>query len=227
MSIIYHPSEGVSLQVVLGCDLSSEYTKGFTVAEAQRASCQFVVAKLSDGTKGTAPYMEALDILAAAKSVGMLALGYHYVRPDVPAKVQAEMFAGQLRRAWATGMLDVEAGDAKAVDLTREIALGVDTAGSWVAFTYLPRWWWSQVGSPSLAGLPPVWASRYVTGVTGSPASIANGIKSDWWAPYGGKSPAVLQYTDRATIGRYTMDASAFRGSRAALDVLARHPGSG
>jgi hypothetical protein len=214
--------------VIYGCDLSPEYQPGFDVDTAYDAGCRFLAVKLSDGTKGYDRYEEGIDVLDAARfGHRMVGIGYHFVRPDVSAVDQAVMFARQLKRAGdAPGMLDIESGDAKALDLVREIHLNlVRDLGCRVAFTYLPRWWWGSIGSPSLAGLPTIWASRYVSNagveVEGSPQQIAQGITPTSWETYGGKSLSVLQFTRKAKIGRYVMDADAFVGTLADLEVMA------
>ena len=217
--------------MLIGCDLSPEYQPGFDVDTAYDAGCRFLAVKVSDGAKGYDRYEEAIDVLDSARfGRRIVGLGYHFIRPEVPADEQAAMFAQQLRRAGdAPGMLDVESGGAAALDLTREIhRLLIADHGCRIPLLYLPRWWWDSIGRPSLAGLPPLWASRYVsnagTEVEGTPQQIAQGIGADWWTPYGGKPVAVLQFTRRATIGRYRMDADVFAGTRADLERLVYGP---
>jgi lysozyme len=214
---------------LMGCDLSVEYQPTLDMDAAVAAGVRFVAVKVSDGTKGYDRYEAALDIVSDARKRRLVALGYHYVRPGIDAHTQADMFARQIRRAGVAGVLDVEEGDASMVDLAREIVWQtVSTYGQRVALTYLPRWWWQQVGSPSLAGLPLLWASHYVssggTETTGSPASIAAGVDPTWWDSYGGKSVRMLQFTSKATIDGKLMDADLFSGTRAELESLTAWP---
>jgi lysozyme len=218
--------------MIYGCDLSTEYQKTFDVDAAHAAGLRFVAVKVSDGTKGYDLYDPGLDILDTVRYGGrrMVGLGYHYVRSEVPAPEQAAMFALQLRRGRCAGMLDVETGGAETFDIAREIHyLVACELGQRVAFTYLPRWWWSTIGKPSLAGLPPLWGSRYVTKsgveVTGTPQEIAAGIEVASWEYYGGKSVSVLQYTRKARIGSaLAMTADAFGGTLADLEMLVDGP---
>jgi Glycosyl hydrolases family 25 len=213
--------------MIYGCDLSTEYQHGFDIEAVEAAGLRFVAVKLSDGQKGYDLYDPGLDILDQVRYGGrrMVGLGYHYVRPEVPAAEQAAMFALQLRRGSCSGMLDVESGGPEALDLTREIHYQVSCElGYRIAFTYLPRWWWSSIGNPSLAGLPPLWGSRYVSKsgveVAGTPQQIAAGIDVAAWQYYGGKSVSVLQYTRKATVGQMTVTADAYGGTLADLEQL-------
>jgi hypothetical protein len=82
---------------------------------------------------------------------------------------------------------------------------------------YVPEW----VYGSSVKGLRyPIWASSYVNG-TGSFKSLYPGDNSSRWGAYGGKTPAILQYTSSATIGgQTTCDANAYRGTLAQLTQL-------
>jgi hypothetical protein len=82
---------------------------------------------------------------------------------------------------------------------------------------YAPEW----VYGNRLAGLGyPLWASSYVSG-SGSPAHLYPGDSSAKWHAYSGQTPAILQFTDSATIaGQTTCDANAYRGSFAQLTAL-------
>lgn len=82
---------------------------------------------------------------------------------------------------------------------------------------YLPSW---VYGSAVSAYRYPIWASSYVSGA-GSASALYPGDNSSRWNAYGGKIPAVLQFTSSATIaGQTTCDANAFRGTRAQLQAL-------
>lgn len=82
---------------------------------------------------------------------------------------------------------------------------------------YLPSW---VYGSAVSAYRYPIWASSYVSGA-GSASALYPGDNSSRWNAYGGKIPAVLQFTSSATIaGQTTCDANAFRGTRADLTAL-------
>ena len=63
-----------------------------------------------------------------------------------------------------------------------------------------------------------LWASDYVTG-TGPPATLYAKVTPRQWAPYGGRTPTLLQFTDAATVPGVAgeVDCSAFRGTVAQL----------
>ena len=91
-----------------------------------------------------------------------------------------------------------------------------DAAGVTVTLSYIPRWYWQQIGSPDLTGVPGLIASSYVGG-TGYASSLYPGDNSAYWAPYGGVTPALLQFTSTAQIGSLSVDCNAFDGT---LDQL-------
>ncbi|GAA2531831.1 hypothetical protein [Winogradskya humida] len=83
---------------------------------------------------------------------------------------------------------------------------------------YGPKWVYGE----SLKNLGfPLWASSYVEG-NGGFKNLYPGDTSTRWGAYSGQTPAILQYTSRATIGgQTTCDANAFRGTLAELVALA------
>lgn len=82
---------------------------------------------------------------------------------------------------------------------------------------YAPEW----VYGGKVSGLTyPLWSSKYVTG-SGPFKTLYPGDTAAQWATYGGKKPAVLQYTSSATIGgQATCDANAYRGTLEQLKAL-------
>jgi len=83
---------------------------------------------------------------------------------------------------------------------------------------YIPHWYW---GNQDTRFVDVLWASDYVTG-TGSPAELYQRVTPGQWAAYGGRVPALLQFTDAATVPGVTgpVDCSAFRGTAAQLRAL-------
>jgi hypothetical protein len=80
---------------------------------------------------------------------------------------------------------------------------------------YIPQWYW---GHQSTRFVDVLWASDYVTG-TGPPATLYAKVTPHQWAPYGGRAPALLQFTNAATVPGVAgqVDCSAFRGTAAQL----------
>lgn len=220
--------------VLLGADLSPEYQPAFDVARAHREGIRFLAVKLSDGLKGWERYQDGIRVIRQATDLGMPTVGYHFLRqPAVPGVAsvfaQAETFARQLRRAGSVpGVVDWESttGSTPTVDHLREMVGETWAAGARLAFTYAPKWYWQRQGAPSLAGLPPLWASRYVTvpgsipplQASGHPADLAALVDPAWWEPYGGRPVSLLQFTSKASVAGFVMDANVYRGDLLQLE---------
>ena len=91
-----------------------------------------------------------------------------------------------------------------------------NNAGVHISLSYIPRWYWQQIGSPDLSQVPGLIASDYVGG-SGYASNLYPGDGSPYWAPYGGATPQLLQFTDAAQIGTLAVDCNAFQGT---LDQL-------
>lgn len=142
----------------------------------------------------------------------------------------AKVFAEGLRTAGVPGMLDAEAlasngctpvltvaGIRGFLDACRRLDARV---------SHLPHWYWNRLGGPSLAGLPPLWASRYVSpGVASGPASVMyQSHAAAGWDAYGSLGVKVLQFTDRAQVAGRLVDADHFRGTREQFAALIGRP---
>jgi len=94
------------------------------------------------------------------------------------------------------------------------------SSGGTCNLIYLPRWYWSQLGSPSLSPLiqrrMALWSSSYTTYTDAS-----NGAG---WLPYGGMPPKVWQWTDKHSWHGQLVDFNAFKGS---VDEFRQLAGSG
>jgi hypothetical protein len=90
--------------------------------------------------------------------------------------------------------------------------------GATVPLLYLPHWYWDRLGHPSLAGLPPLWASWYVDpSVASAPASVMyQAHAAAGWNSYCVPGVEVLQFTNRAQVAGYLVDAD-HRGRDAQL----------
>jgi hypothetical protein len=127
------------------------------------------------------------------------------------------------------GMLDVEPeGDRKAT-LAQVLAYADEAkaAGLRLRLVYLPRWYWQELGSPSLSGLAArglALVSSSYPGGAGSAPALYPGDKASGWNAYGGVTPALYQYTNQAADGGRTMDYNAFRGTAAQLAAALQTP---
>lgn len=160
--------------------------------------------------------------LNEARAAGLLTAAYHYQRGDSSAAAQVD----HIRRVIPVDVpviLDVENNGGHS-NLSRDIIHRLTAAGYHSPLLYLPQWYWQQIGSPDLRGLPPLWYSRYANNEGGYASEIYE-RNADWyaqhWGGYGGLPVAVLQFTSSATVaGQAPVDANAFRGTRAELAHL-------
>jgi peptidoglycan hydrolase-like protein with peptidoglycan-binding domain/GH25 family lysozyme M1 (1,4-beta-N-acetylmuramidase) len=165
--------------------------------------------------------------------------GYHnLIRGDAASMArQVAYFRGELAAAGCTwAMLDVEPYEALKTNglwpRWADVLAFTDAwheaadAGPPLAF-YIARWVWDTwLGRPDMSALPgPLVSARYVVNEPGPYAEIyarAGGDLSPAWAPYGGVTPAIWQYTSKAMVpGASTVtDVNAFRGTYPELATL-------
>jgi GH25 family lysozyme M1 (1,4-beta-N-acetylmuramidase) len=83
---------------------------------------------------------------------------------------------------------------------------------------YAPHWY---AAGETLTFCDWLWASEYVNG-SGDPALLYAQVPAAWWAPYGGKSPLLLQFTSSASVAGVSgpVDCSAFQGEAAQLAAI-------
>lgn len=79
--------------------------------------------------------------------------------------------------------------------------------GGVVHLVYLPHWYWQQLGSPSLSALASLGVNLVSSQYTGY------GNNGPGWAPYGGMTPIVWQYSDSIRFNGFNVDFNAFKGS--------------
>jgi DNA-binding NarL/FixJ family response regulator len=127
-----------------------------------------VIVLASDGD-WRQPYFAAQ--LAGARRVGLMVAAYHYQRENVSAQRQIDLIASRVP-VDVPVIIDVEHYSGRGVagvDMTRSIVNGLRAKGYRVPLVYIPRWYWTSpvnaekggLGYASLAGLPPLWVSRY------------------------------------------------------------------
>jgi len=166
-----------------------------------------VIAKATEGTY----YRDAqyANFKAQAAHVGAVFSAYHFLKAGNGAG-QADYCHAMVGSTPV--MLDVETeGTSKptvadcADFISRMRALGGSVWGA-----YFPQWYWQQVGG-NLASLGvAVVASNYTAYSDTGPG----------WAPYGGVSPALWQYTDKQPYGGQTIDFNAYKGTVQQLAAL-------
>lgn len=211
---------------IFGPDISS-YEHGLNIAALPDP---FVIAKVTEGT-----YYRDADWPAfrdAARRAGKILVGYHFVTGEDP-RAQAANLAGWIGDRSIPVMLDFEPTGNSHPTHAQQLAVAdaVNAAGMHVRLSYTPRWYWQQIGSPNLTGLTTrgigVVSSAYPnTSITDPPRDYAadGGDTGPGWAPYGGITPLLWQFTD-AGVEQQRMDFNAFRGTIAELAVTLRPPG--
>lgn len=200
-------------------DIAS-YQHGLLLA-ALRPDCVAVQIKCTEGASYVNP--DYAGWLPQAKAAQLLTVAYHYVTGDDPA-AQARNLAAHIGDRGLPVMLDVEQGSGN-LPHVMEVADAMTVAGLNVRLVYLPEFYWAQGGRPDLAG--PLGSrhlslisAHYPTMATGTPAGLYPGDTSPLWAPCGGVTPAMLQFTSAALEGGKKVDMNAFRGSPAQLATL-------
>ncbi|RJO79303.1 hypothetical protein D5S18_02940 [Nocardia panacis] len=199
-----------------GIDISG-WQAGIDLARVAREGFAFVLAKASQGTDYVSPeYTTQRDQAADA---GLLFGAYHYVSQEDAAAQVDNYERVEPNRAYPV-MLDHEEGSGD-ISTLRAVCAEFRARGYVVNLVYLPQWYWrDHIGSPDLAGLPPLMASSYVLG-GGLPASVLYpGDDDSRWTGYGGNTVAILQFSDRGQVAGMTLDVNAFRGSRNDLAEL-------
>lgn len=203
--------------VTFGIDISHHQDISLDLARCRREGIQFVFLKATEGASFVDPDFAAN--LAEARAAGMLVAAYHYVRSNAGAESQVSNILRVVPRDVPV-ILDVEANSGGMI-LLRDLVSTLSVNRRRVPLLYLPRWCWQQLGRPSLAGLPPLWSSRYPDNVIGSLADEWADAPTSYWDGYGGLPVAVLQFTSSARIaGHAPLDANAYRGTREQLATL-------
>lgn len=209
-----------------GVDVHPRYQAGINIGAIRAEGFDFMAVKVSEGRDVSYMAAGSAEWLRRGRALGLLTLGYHYLRPG-DEDTQARLFAAQLRAAGGVpGMLDAEALDTTGrPTLTmagiRAFVGFARAYGAHVPLVYVPRWYWQRLGSPSLTGLPPLWASSYPSRAVGTAAELYRAVGADRWTGYGGGRVEILQFAETGLVaGRQPVDVNAYRGSRAQLAAL-------
>lgn len=201
-------------------DIASPYQHGLRL-DSLRPDCAAVELKCTQGAGYHNP--DYPGWLATARANALIPIAYHYVDGAAPA-AQAANLTARILDTSVPVMLDAEAGSV-GLPHVLDVADAMAQAQLHPRLLYLSRSFWQSIGSPNLSG--PL-ASRgvllinaaYATSRTGSPSQLYPGDTAAAWTPYGGKTPDLLQFTDRAAEGGYQVDMNAYRGTAGALEQL-------
>lgn len=168
-----------------------------------------VIAKATQATSIADPTYPTHK--AQAANTGAIFAAYHWLNAtsldaqarwchqnvgDVPLMIDAEDVPGNTGYTRTLAVLDIVT-----------FAQAFRALGGTCNLVYLPHWYWERMGSPDLsplaaAGLSLV-SSNYTTYSDDGPG----------WAPYGGLTPVIWQYTNALPYGGSHADFNAFKGT--------------
>jgi peptidoglycan hydrolase-like protein with peptidoglycan-binding domain/GH25 family lysozyme M1 (1,4-beta-N-acetylmuramidase) len=185
------------------------------------AGCVIVVAKATEGTGYTNPDYASAKVRAA--NAGAFFCAYHFLREgngagqasyahsvvgsDVPLMIDFEPEYN------SNGTIVSAPQVSDAVEFINEYrALGGKTY-----LLYLPHWYWQgNLGQASLASVIDLGMLLVSSNYT------AYSDTGPGWAPYGGMTPAIWQYTSSATLnGVKNVDMNAYKGTPADFQAQA------
>ena len=206
------------MTILFGIDAASY--QGNVDWAAGDAICGFGWEKVTQGTGYSNPYWGAAKAAMGARSAasGFTGGGYLFLEHGGGA-AQADHFAAMAGDMTGMGIaIDAEpvtghpaptgADVLACAARLRQHYPGHPVGG------YFPQWFW---GNTDLRpGADYLWQSRYVSGY-GTPATLYAAVPAGWWASYGGRYPALLQFSSTATVPGVAgaCDVSAFQGSDA------------
>lgn len=172
----------------------------------------FFMAKASEGATYRDPSFSGFK--AAAASSGALFAGYHYLRGDSSVASQAKNAFAAIGDPTLPLIIDIERTNGSpqpSMSIANSFAAAYKSLGGTVSrLLYLPGWYWSESGRPSVAGWS-LWQSAYGSNGGGYP-----GDKAPGWTYTNGGTVSVLQYTSNGILPGYSgkVDLNAFRGTR-------------
>lgn len=159
--------------------------------------------------------------MAALRATSLVAGAYHYLVPGFPG-AQAGIVYDRLTASGGHRGVAVEV-DAEEAGLSCDWVLSfvdawLDLTNGYPITVYTRRNLWKEWGDKSLSMAFGGDASVYLHDAHWVPAGLrmdpalpyasqqVRGVMPEWWEPYGGKSPMMLQFTDNALVaGKRTM----------------------
>lgn len=184
------------------------------------AICGGGAEKVTEGTNYVNPrWAGAKPAMAAVARHGFVPMAYCFLDAAEPGAAQASYFAQHAGDLTGFGIV-VDGERAPNGATTRQQAVDA-TAELRKLYPhhpiggYYPHWF---TGGEDLSFTDWLWASSYVLG-SGDPAALYASVPASWWAPYGGRTPLLLQFSNQATVAGISgqVDCSAFHGSAVQL----------
>lgn len=172
-----------------------------------------VCGKASEGSGWADPSFATFRMHAAG--VGAYFFGYHFLHEGNGAG-QADFYFGHAGRTPC--MIDFEptAGSNPQIGDAVAFAQRLRSRGCPCELIYCPRWYWGNLGSPSLGPVSELGLKLV------SSSYSAYSDSGPGWNPYGGMVPQIWQYTSTLSTGGYRqVDCNAYKGSFAQLAAMA------
>ena len=189
-----------------------------TLNEIISEGFSWIEHKVSEGNYYKDPYWPT--VWQWSRQTGNTAIGYHYVTTDDPEQQAQTYLSNDPSCGKAPCMLDFEANGG---DITNfwDVVNAFNGRGIYITLSYIPHWYWQEIGSPTIEQVPGLVSSSYVNG-SGYASMLYPGDCWNGWNAYGGATPIICQFTDSAQVAGKLVDANAFRGSLAEFDALLR-----
>lgn len=203
---------------LFGIDIA-DYQAGIDLKQVKAEGFDFCFVKVSEGSGYVNPYWAGWRDQARAN--GLILAGYHYVKDSDDPAAQAANFVNHLGDKSIAAMLDFEANSGN-INVFWAVVNEINKLGVEVRLSYIPRWYWEQIGAPSLSEVPGEIQSSYVLTPKGPDyaSSLYPGDTWPGWSTFGGVQPAILQFTSSAKVAGMIVDADAFKGTRDDLNRL-------
>lgn len=210
------------LQTWFGIDIAS-FQKYLNLLSVKKQGFTYVMIKCTEGSSYVNPeYEKHLD---QAKKALLRTVAYHFLRPGNIVAQVANLKA-HIIDPTVPVMVDVERSKAAptlrdALDFVAE----AEKEGLTVTLSYLPMWYWRQLGAPSLAALPGLVSSNYPVNFHQYASVLyrnSGGNTGPGWRGYGNSNPVIWQFGSVGKLSGYNgnVDVSAFKGSLNDLDRL-------
>jgi GH25 family lysozyme M1 (1,4-beta-N-acetylmuramidase) len=194
--------------------------QGVPVWAKTAAVCVGGAEKVTEGTGYANPDWPASKAgLKLATAHGFVPLAYLFLDPGASGADQARYFASKAGDLTGFGIaIDFERSAGGSPTLAQAQQCAAEVRALYPGHPvggYCPHWY---TGGEDLSFCDWLWASSYVNG-SGDPGMLYSQVPASWWAPYGDRSPLLLQFTATAVIAGIsgTVDCSAFQGTQAQL----------
>lgn len=196
----------------------SHYQKGLSVRSLKKQGFDALIAKCTQGVHYFDP--EYNNFRLQAKKNFMPFAAYHFLEHG-NVKDQVKNLAFHIHDKSIPVMVDFEPTKTSRPtwrDYTDFLRYAHEE-GLVVSLTYLPHWYWEQVGAHSLENKPALVQSMYPWNNRHYASVIYHNAGSRGWEKMGGVKPTLWQFTSVAKISGFSgnVDISAFEGTQREL----------